>query len=379
MTALLVEFDPAVASSTPVAVTTNRNPRFLFVDGLRAIAACCVMLFHFVASGSFYPIFQSRLPATFRAAGFGYLGVDIFFVISGFVVAFSVRNDRVNGRFIRDFVLRRSLRLDPPYLVTIGLTLLLLWFYNAGLGQHYTPMPTLKQTLANTFYLTGILKIQPMLPIFWTLCLEVQFYLLFVFALWTGKLVGGSRSPQLNWVSGGLLGGFGLWSVAIVGGYCRSMDGWFVNDWNLFLAGAVLWWTIDRKIEVWWLLGLTGAMLFASAHTQAWCTWTGLATVLAIGTVASVGRLETALDNGPLQFLARISYSLYLLHALIGPQIDGWVAWHFRDSLAAAIVSVMFSIAVSIAAAWVMHRYVEIPSIRLGKRFKHRAVSRGAD
>ncbi len=338
------------------------------------------MLFHFIASGSFYPLFQRRIPGLFHIAGFGYLGVNIFFVISGFVVALSVRRDRVDGRFIRNFILRRSLRLDPPYLVTIALTVLLLWFYNAGLHQHYTPMPTVRQTLANMFYMTGVLKIQPMLPIFWTLCLEVQFYLLFVLALWAGSCVQRRKSAagrplngQLNWLSAIILGGLGLWSIAIVGGWTRSFDGWFVNDWNLFLVGALLWWVIDRKISFGWLIGFAGLMTMASVRTQAWGTWTGLCTMAVIGIVAWAFDLETVLSNRPLQFIGRLSYSLYLLHALIGPQIDGWVSWHYRDSLLAALLSVAFSIAVSIAAAWVMHRYVEQPGIRCGKRFKQRA------
>jgi peptidoglycan/LPS O-acetylase OafA/YrhL len=96
-----------------------------------------------------------------------------------------------------------------------------------------------------------------------------------------------------------------------------------------------------------------------------------------IGLAAWSGRLETALGNRPLQFLGRISYSLYLLHALIGPQIDGWVSWHYRESLTAAVLGVIFSIAISIAAAWVMQRYVEQPGIRWGKKFRQPVVSPG--
>jgi peptidoglycan/LPS O-acetylase OafA/YrhL len=175
----------------------------------------------------------------------------------------------------------------------------------------------------------------------------------------------------LNWLSAVILGAFGLWSIAIVGGWTRSFDGWFLNDWNSFLVGALLWWVIDRKISSWWLIAFAGLMTIASVRTQAWGTWTGLLTMSAIAMAAWSGRLETALGNRPMQFLARISYSLYLLHALIGPQIDGWVSWHFRDSLTAAVLGVALSIAISIAAAWVMHRYVEQPGIRWGKRFKH--------
>jgi peptidoglycan/LPS O-acetylase OafA/YrhL len=361
LTQLIVEPKPLFAQPTLVA------PRFLFIDGLRGIAACCVMVFHFIASGSFGPIFQQQLPGLFSVARFGYLGVDIFFVLSGFVIAFSVRNQLITGRFLRNFIIRRSLRLDPPYLVTIALTLLLLWFYNSGLHQHFTPMPTLGQTLANVFYLTGILKIQPMLPVFWTLCLEVQFYLLFVLALWAGRL---TSHRQLNWISLSLLAVMGIASIAVTGGWLPRSNGWFINDWNLFLLGSILWWTIDRQISSWWLIAYAGLLTFASFRTYSYSGFTGLMTMSAIAIAASTGRLSSALGNRPLQFLGKISYSLYLLHPLIGPQFDGYITWHHRHSLTASILGVCFSISVSIAAAWLMHRYVEVPGIRIGKRFR---------
>jgi peptidoglycan/LPS O-acetylase OafA/YrhL len=432
--------NPLLTEPLPILHATQpAGPRFVFIDGLRGIAACCVMLFHFVASGSFGPLFQQHLPTLFAVASFGYLGVDIFFVLSGFVIAFSIRNEQITARFLRNFILRRSLRLDPPYLTTVAFTLLLLWFYNSGLHQHFTPMPTFRETLANVFYLTGILKIKPMLPVFWTLCLEVQFYLLFVLALGAGQLAGnnttvgdgkntiaktrrreerrkGIQEPnfrsgvlfffascfapsrlrgrigvflprkraaqksintkQLNWLSLSLLAALGIASIAVTGCWLPRFDGWFINDWNLFLLGSLLWWTIDRKIPPWCLIAYAGLLTAASIRSHSYAGFTGLLTITAIAITAWTGSLTTTLGNRPLQFLGKISYSLYLLHPLIGPQFDGYITWHHRDSLTASILCVCFSISVSIAAAWLMHRYIEQPGIRLGKRFHYSRDSR---
>jgi peptidoglycan/LPS O-acetylase OafA/YrhL len=366
-TQLLEPTEPISHRQAPVA-PSERSLRFVFIDGLRGIAACSVMVFHFIASGSFYPIFQSRLPHVFGVAHFGFLGVDIFFVLSGFVIAFSVRNEKVTGRFVRSFIVRRWLRLDPPYLLTIALTLLLLWFYNSGLHQHGTPMPTIRQTLANVFYLTGILKIQPMLPVFWTLCLEVQFYLLFIGALWAGRWTRNGDCNQHNWLSMSLLMVLGLASFAVVVGWLPRFDGWFINDWNLFLLGSLLWWTIARTISPAWLIAYAAALTFASVKTNNYAVYTGLLTAAAIAIAAGVGGLTTLLGNRPLQFLGKISYSLYLLHPLIGPQLDGYITWHHRDSLTLAILCVCVSIAVCIGAAWLMQRFVEMPCVRIGKQ-----------
>ena len=51
----------------------------------------------------------------------GFVGVDIFFVLSGFVIAYSVREARITPRFLGRFALRRSIRLDPPYWITIAI------------------------------------------------------------------------------------------------------------------------------------------------------------------------------------------------------------------------------------------------------------------
>jgi peptidoglycan/LPS O-acetylase OafA/YrhL len=369
LTQLLGLSEPISNRQAPLA-TSGKTPRFVFIDGLRGIAACSVMVFHFIASGSFYPIFQSRLPHVFAVAHFGFLGVDIFFVLSGFVIAFSVRDEKTTGRFVRRFIARRWLRLDPPYLLTIALTLLLLCFYNIGLHQHGTPIPTLGQTFANVFYLTGILKIRPMLPVFWTLCLEVQFYLLFIGALWAGRWTRDGHVNQHNWLSMSLLAMLGIASLAVVAGWLRRFDGWFINDWNLFLLGSLLWWTIARKISPGWLIAYAAALTYASLKTDNYSVYTGLLTVAAIAIAAGVGGLTTLLGNRPLQFLGKISYSLYLLHPLIGPQIDGYITWHHRDSLTLSILCVCFSVGVCIGAAWLMQRFVEMPCVRLGKRLR---------
>jgi peptidoglycan/LPS O-acetylase OafA/YrhL len=377
---------PVEFTATPVKPAAAR---FLFVDGLRGIAACCVMFFHFVASGSFWQLCQARTPHLFATARLGYLGVDIFFVISGFVIAFSVRNEKINGRFVRGFVVRRMLRLDPPYLITIALAVLLLWFYRSGLHLHFAQVPTIRQILVNIFYLTGILKMEPMLPVFWTLCLEVQFYLLFIGTLWAGKVIcdrlkhltpvsevhrrAGSNAKQLNWFSFPVLVGLGIASACIVGGWLHTFNGWFLNDWNLFVLGCLLWWTIDRKISDWWLIGFAGFLGYAAYCTGNYAGYTGLLTMSAIGIAAMTGKLSTWLSHGPVQFLGKISYSLYLLHPLIGPMIDGPIHHYHPDSVVWSIAGITISVALSIAAAWLMYRYVEVPGIKLGKRLRGKA------
>src|SRR5207247_2725414 len=107
--------------------------RLHFLDVLRGLAALSVMLFHFFAEGV-SPIHQEladSLPAWMaRIIQQMYCGVDVFFVLSGFVIAFSMDGQTANVGYAGNFILRRSLRLDPPYWVAMALMIgyfLVLW------------------------------------------------------------------------------------------------------------------------------------------------------------------------------------------------------------------------------------------------------------
>ncbi len=99
------------ANPQPQVICVKKQ-RFLFVDGLRGVAALAVVLFHFrgavneTAGDWIWPVFE-------KLFSYGYLGVDIFFVISGLVIPLSVRNAKHTPGFLLRFAVRRSIRLDP--------------------------------------------------------------------------------------------------------------------------------------------------------------------------------------------------------------------------------------------------------------------------
>src|SRR5262249_34471508 len=136
-----------------------------------------VVLFH-AAEGGHIPAFLQSLPTPFAAAFLhGNLGVAIFFSLSGFVIAHSLRALHVKPAIAARFMLRRAIRLDPPYWTAIAFTISAS-VISAHLLAGKTPTPvTPDQIAAHLFYLQEALRYSAISTVFWTLCQEIQFYL----------------------------------------------------------------------------------------------------------------------------------------------------------------------------------------------------------
>jgi len=99
----------------------SRTSRVEIIDSLRGLAAFAVAWVHFTNGGN---LIQAGWLKT--SGAYGWLGVEVFFVISGFIIPFSLYHS--GYRFpshVGRFIFKRILRLDPPYLVTIALTIVL--------------------------------------------------------------------------------------------------------------------------------------------------------------------------------------------------------------------------------------------------------------
>src|SRR5207253_3053168 len=99
------------------------EPRFVFIDGLRGLAAVAVVLHHVLYS-PLIDALREIVPdfiLTFCESAF--VGVHVFFVISGFVIAHSLRKTVLGARSLASFAVRRQVRLDPPYWVALFVSL----------------------------------------------------------------------------------------------------------------------------------------------------------------------------------------------------------------------------------------------------------------
>ena len=147
---------------------TSRSDRFVGIDALRGVAALAVCLFHWehIAFGT---------PNQDQWFRLGALGVELFFVISGFVILMVA--DRV--RSIGAFVLARIVRLYPAYLASVALTALyVLWVQKYGLAT----------VLVNVSMLQSFVDVPNIANPYWTLAFEITFYGLLMAVLCAGTL-----------------------------------------------------------------------------------------------------------------------------------------------------------------------------------------------
>jgi peptidoglycan/LPS O-acetylase OafA/YrhL len=322
--------------TTATSMTAPSLPaRFVFADALRGIAAMWVVLFHAYWGGHF-GLLESRLPAPALALlRVGNLGVSIFFVLSGFVISYSVSRHTVDVRFIGRFALRRAIRLDPPYWMSIGLCILFGFISGHLVPDKLFRLPDARVLAAHLLYFQEILELPEINPAYWTLCLEVQFYLVFcsLMALAHRFRRGESdrRSIHAVFVPAALLAA--AWPLGII---LTGPRAWlFLPYWYRFLIGVAVCWAMQRVIPLWWFYAY--AVLLGSWGI--WCSNSGavacVVTAVLLMEAARRGKLAVWLNLPAFQFMGMISYSLYLIHIPITGAFYR-VAYKFTDRTPAA-------------------------------------------
>jgi hypothetical protein len=347
------------------------------VDALRGIAAAAVVGFHFyggISEAFTRQVFFQPLHWLFAH---GNAGVEIFFVISGFVIAYSLRSARITPRFAGLFLVRRSIRLDPPYWATIVLAILVMLAANHFRPERLLPLPSLSQLALHVLYLQHIAGDGSIVEVFWTLCLEVQFYLSFAVLLGMAQSIAGMGRAGTFAGPAPLLGFFGpLTAVSLAIQFQLLASPWpglMLKFWYLFQLGVLIYWALNGNVPSVWLYAYLALLAgFLGCRFSVECL-VGILTGLSIFLAGKLGRLESWLNIAPLQYLGRISYSLYLVHTVVGCPF----VYFLRDKFAGPQASpgtllwlFILACGVSIGVADVFYRFIERSSMRLSKRLK---------
>ena len=284
------------------------------IDGLRAVSILAVMCFHF------------GLPAFG-----GYVGVDVFFVISGYVITLSLLGDLVAGKFsILAFYERRVRRIFPALIFTFILCWLAAWllFLPADFVDFSNSLLSSATFVSNIYfwknsgYFDTSAQLRPLLHT-WSLSVEEQFYVFMPIAVYLTH-----RFLRARWLLAFvpvLLASFALSAFAT---YTAPTANFFVlptRAWELLLGALLVFAHLPAaRGRIAEALALCGAALIAFAivaysdatpfpGVSALAPCVGAVLLIYAGTHAqtSVGRLLTL---PPIVFIGKISYSLYLVH-----------------------------------------------------------------
>jgi peptidoglycan/LPS O-acetylase OafA/YrhL len=356
----------------------QQDGKLAFVHGARGIAALSVALFHCYDSTPVADRVAEEFPSTADGiVRLGFLGVDLFFVISGFVISLTLYQRLLKVSDWGRFFLRRQLRLDPPYWTAIAIAITSALVINHLRPGTNAPVPGVTDVLAHLFYLQGFLGIKQIVGIFWTLCFEIQFYLFFgACMLFLNRSALSGRA--FGWVMLPLF----ILSIATFWDLVPEVPGLFVTRWFEFFAGVVVFLSWRREISglqvAIYLTLLLAAAAFIPLPDDNLIARVTTVTVLLIAllfllAVQGTG-IKTWLGGPVLRYLGNISYSFYLTHALVGIRLLKIVV-RDNDSIFHTWVLYAVGVLVSMAAADLLYRLVERPSMNLSHKLKWRSTT----
>ncbi len=335
-----------------------KNNRMATLDLLRLIAALAVVCFHYLFRGEIATDGHGQAyPALSGAAIYGYLGVNLFFLISGFVIAWSAE-----GRDFARFSLARFARLYPGFIVCMTVSFAVLWF----VGDPGLPV-TLLQYVANLLMFSKALG-QPFVDgVYWSIILEIIFY---------------------GWVAIALFFGvFERWKLALLTGWlfiCAINEFWlgsgvvklvFITEYGALFVSGVLFHHIyahGRSAEA---TALLVASFFLSTATMGtgreWMLdhygqavpMTGLviSNVMIYGLLMIAMATRSRLAPSPMiLMLGGLTYPLYLLHQNIG-----YVAIREFSQLTGPYGAFFVVTAIMLLASWAIWRFVETPARKI--------------
>jgi peptidoglycan/LPS O-acetylase OafA/YrhL len=316
--------------------------RFPALDGIRALAVTMVFLDHF--GGGSHGGRVLRMLNVVR--GYGFTGVDLFFVLSGFLITGILYDTRNDSKFFLRFFARRSLRIFPVfYLIVVALLLLTPVMHYQWRAGHLLFLVYMGNFLANHdfSYYSVMSANHPAAKVFlghfWSLCVEEQFYLLWPLVVWKVR-----DRIRLIWVCIGVsLLALALRGAMYVAAGPVHAETWIVRTlpfrMDTLLIGALLalflrgphadrWQRACRWIFLTSLCFVILIFKFITVYDSAWLLTIGLTLTATTGfgligmTLRSGSTCFRIFYRRPLRILGKYSYGFYLYHVLFA---DAWI------------------------------------------------------
>jgi peptidoglycan/LPS O-acetylase OafA/YrhL len=333
------------------------------MDLLRITAALGVVIYHYTFSGYARHLTSIAYPSLSVVTRYGYLGVDMFFTISGFVVLLSAW-----GRRPSEFVISRVVRLYPAYWVAVTLTTVVAVTLSRGLFR-VTPF----QYIANMTMLNAVAHIANIDVVYWTLYAEIRFYLLIFVLAW----IGITRTRVIGVLWAWLAATAVIELHVLPAGPAGTLDILVQSQWSHYFIGGMALCLIYRTAFS-WQLGAILIVAYANAvyhainfgHLVASRYHQPLDSAVIAAVVTLIFIVMTLIAFRVTRRLGRpwfakagaLTYPLYLVHAYSGFAIINLIGRYLNRWL---LLSVM--VTGMCGMAYAVHRFIEA---RLGARLK---------
>jgi peptidoglycan/LPS O-acetylase OafA/YrhL len=317
-------------------IDPNRDAHIRALDGLRGLAIILVMLSHFTYFDGMSPVVTvDRMVRTI--AYVGWVGVDLFFVLSGFLITGILYDSKGGGHYFRNFFARRVLRIFPVYYLCLVIFLILL----PRLFPDHLGLQALRKDgfwywtyLANYPIARVGFPPFPVLGHFWSLAIEEQFYL-----VWPAVVLLSTRSDLIRICRLCIVGAFVVRVAFVLGGYGEAAYVLTPARMDSLAVGAFLALEargqggLKRIARLAWptTIGIGAILVAVFLWRRGFAPWDPIVktightllafffgAVLVLTLVSSprtvIGRI---FESSQLSFFGRYSYALYAYHAPI--------------------------------------------------------------
>jgi len=385
------------AARRPIPDWSVRIPA---LDGLRGIAILLVLLRHAIFGVTSVQGIEahSRFASFVIACGqLSWSGVDLFFVLSGFLIGGILLDARSSPRYFQTFYIRRAYRILPLYFLVIGLSLLphLLAQFSAARAAHTTPLPLpwwSYATFTQNFWMAYLGVFGPSgMGITWSLAIEEQFYLSIPLLIRNVRprnlvivlLMVIACAPWLRVLLHSSMTYPGLASYVLMPTRADALCLGVLAA--LLVRNEVFWnWLQSNRRTLW---SVTGVFFLGVAYMTwqgydalsfAMTTWgfswlAAFYTCILLIAVSSSGEpASRILQNPSLMRLGTLAYCSYLVHVAIMNALRHPLKAHFPEfPVAAWLVGGILGIALTLAVAALSYKYFEKPLLKRGHQYSY--------
>jgi peptidoglycan/LPS O-acetylase OafA/YrhL len=380
--------DTFVATAAAPSGTTSpsgRMPHIRALDGVRGLAIALVLMIHLLESNN-QPAGSSLLHLIVTIKNLGWVGVDLFFALSGFLITGILYDSLGERHYFRNFYARRALRIFPLYYgVLLVLFLVFRPTWETG-RQLYLQLAYLQNTPL-WWHAPQVGALRGVTVHLWSLAVEEQFYLVWPIVIF---LLRDRR--KLIWAALGLGLAAPLIRTALLmhgasfvttytSTICRAdsllSGAWLAlairgerRDRILRLAPAAFWIAVACCIAIGWKTGSFYWDQNVLVNTIGYSALAVAGTALIAMALRTGSVTNTMMDTSLLRWLGKYSYGIYVLHPMVGFLYMSWIADHVHGKIALHLANAGATLLVALPLAWLSYHFYERRFLRLKRYFE---------